>query len=220
MHRKLMSLTATVVALSGLSLALMIPSASAKKPADTTTCPANEYYASGACQYYSSTPGVAPNGLPSSPQTVSGGANPAGVTLKTSYPNNSTLVNVGLPAGTLARKYYIFTTHGVSFGANHSYELIKRDVLVYAGTKPVKYSITALSRPHGRVHIYLSQPLAASTFEVNKNVFEFTPAERRIIDKFDIKKTLVTVQITSTTGKVYTVQFRALFGAVVVIKFH
>ncbi len=225
MYRKTMSLAVTVAALCGTSLALFLPSASAAKPQATTTCPYNEYTQYSEYQQYcepytSSSNGTTPP-TPSS-QTISptGTAKAAGVTVNTTYPNASTLVNVNLPAGTVARKFYMYTTLGVSFGVNHSPAVLKKDILVYNGSKNVKYTITKLSRPHGRIHLTLAENLAAPTFKVNKNVFEFTPRERRIVEKYKIKKTLVTVQVTTTTGKVYNVQFRALFGALVVVKFH
>jgi hypothetical protein len=217
-----MSLAVTIAALCGASLAIFIPAASAAKPQDTTTCPYNEYTQYSQYQQYCTSSNTStPPATPSS-QTIAptGTAKAAGVTVNTTYPNASTLVNVNLPAGTVARKFYMYTTLGVSFGVNHSPAVLKKDILVYNGSQNVKYTITKLSRPHGRIHLTLAENLAAPTFKVNKNVFEFTPRERRIVEKFHIKKTLVTVQVTTTTGKVYNVKFRALFGALVVVKFH
>jgi hypothetical protein len=228
--KKMTVIGALLVAIVGLSLATSLSAASARvKPAATPPyCEYGEYNQYGECctynEYgecvYTSNPGSTPSAGSSPTQTISGGAKAAGLTVRTTYPKDSTLVDVDLPAGITARKFYIYTVKGVSFGANHSYKLLKKDILAYNGSTGLKYTITQLSRPHGRIHILLSKPLASPTFKVSKNVFEFTPAEARLIKRLGIKKTTVSIQVTATTGQVYTVHFKALFGGLVVVKFH
>jgi hypothetical protein len=224
-YKKFMALVAVIVALGGASLAVFVASASAHRPQDnTTTCPYNEYTEptlyNEYCAYTQSSNGVTGGTVGQGQTILSGGAVAAGVTAKTTYPNSTTLVNVNLPAGTTADKFYLYTTLGVSFGVNHSPALLKKEILAYEGSKNISYTITKLSRPHGRIHLTLSSPVATPTFKINKNVFEFTYHERKVIQRLKLTKTKVSLQVTTMTGQVYTVTFRALFGALVVVKFH